>query len=264
MLSISDIIMLADKFKVIDKIKNIYHKLSDDERLKRKKEEPERVKKDDTDNTTQDNTPKIVIDEDIPYKDLDKRLEIYDLITSEGNIVPCTEYGNLDSPLKMIVVDDLETINNYYINLLKQYSNKYNVDIFSKYHILLFTGEKCGYRAYKYIKNNKIRLALLDITLNQSIKYQDDNTIYYMTIDGPDIASLISKEQPKVRYMFNTGHRISDDNVILHKYLNKIKAIANRYLLQYNKLFINKDSSTIIDSIHDYLADDEYIRALSN
>jgi hypothetical protein len=248
MLGITDILDLSERFKVVDKVKNLYKKIT----KKDKQEHP-------TDEQHEGHHheyhhPKIIIDEDIPYGNLDKRLEIYTKILGENGIARCDEYGDKHSPLKMVIVDDLETIVSYYINLLEQYSKRYDVDIFKNYHVLLFTGDKCGYRAYKYIMENKIQLALLDITLNQSIKYQLGDDTYYMTIDGPDIASLISNKYPDVRYMFNTAHRISDDNTILQKYLIKIKAICNKHMLDYNRLFINKDSTNIIDAINSYLA----------
>lgn len=128
---------------------------------------------------------------------------------------------NPDGSKTLLIVDDV-----VYTKLLYQFDfnnikKQYNKDVAVDYKIVNCLDPTAGYSAYKYaiIDNNKIDVAIIDITLGYRVSINDK---YYTEIDGIDLAYHLVNKYPDIKYVLCTAHTLNVNNQIVKKYNDKM------------------------------------------
>lgn len=178
---------------------------------------------------------------DLKYNNND--LDHLDLsIFKEPNI-----YGIGDK--KLLLLDDVGMMYNLYKITFGRINRMYSVDIENHFNIVASIGKLSGYMAYKYILNNKIDYALLDITLGDLVRNKLNNSV---EIDGIDIAIKLLELNPDIKFKFISAHTLNKRNYTMVNYFNKFESVTN---LDISKHYIYKNGDMCGD-IYNFLYGD--------
>ena len=121
------------------------------------------------------------------------------------------EYGDIPSVLKLLELD------------FQKLKTMYHKDIFSNYKIVICSGKYSNLIAYKYISDNKIDIAFVDIILSDSIiKIKDD----YIEFNGLNLSEEIVKYSPNAEVNILTSEPLTNSMGLVKGYtslLNRLK-----------------------------------------
>lgn len=131
-------------------------------------------------------------------------------------------YGTGDK--KLLLLDDVELVANLYKTTFNRINRMHDVNIEKDYMIISSIGKLSGYRAYKYILNNKVDYALLDITLGDLIRNNSNKAV---EIDGVDIAIKLLELNPNIKFKFISSHTLNKRNYTMVYYFNKFERMTN-------------------------------------
>ena len=155
-----------------------------------------------------------------------------------------TIYGIGDK--KLLLLDDVGMMYNLYKITFGKINRLYNVNIENNFSIVSSIGKLSGYMAYKYILNNKIDYALLDITLGDLVRDKLNNSV---EIDGIDIAIKLLEVNPDIKFKFISAHTLNKRNYTMVNYFNKFESVTN---LDISKYYIYKNGDMCKD-IYNFL-----------
>lgn len=130
----------------------------------------------------------------------------------------------------LLLLDDVSLVYNLYKTTFNRINRAYNVDMFKDYKIIYSIGSMSGYTAYKYILNNKIDYALLDITLGDIVRNSNNEII---EIDGVDIAIKLLELNPNIKFKFISSHTLNMKNYTMIYYFNKFESVTKRKISNY-------------------------------
>lgn len=142
---------------------------------------------------------------------------------------------------KLLLLDDVGMMYNLYKITFGRINRMYNVDIENNFNIVASIGKLSGYMAYKYILNNKVDYALLDITLGDLVRNKLNNSI---EIDGIDIAIKLLELNPDIKFKFISAHTLNKRNYTMVEYFNKFESVTN---LEISKHYIYKNGDMCKD-----------------
>ena len=154
------------------------------------------------------NNPEIVTDKDILLNKIDLK-DIGDpFIINPGSSIPTT--------LKLLELD------------FKTIETEYHKDILNTYKVVICTGRHANLMAYKYLINNQVDKALIDVILSDSIIRMDDQFIEF---NGFDIAEEIKKRNRESDIGIYTSVELTNTMDIMHKYLSAFKRLSSANII---------------------------------
>jgi len=132
----------------------------------------------------------------------------------------------------LLIVNDIPSVLKLLELDFQKLNTMYHKDIFSNYKIVICSGKYSNLIAYKYITDNKIDIAFVDIILSDSIiKVKDD----YIEFNGLNLSEEIVKYSPH-----------AEVNILTSEPLSNPMGLVKGYTSLLNRL---RDSSVIKDLI---------------
>lgn len=185
-------------------------------------------------------TENIIEEEEVK---IDRGLIIESIDLSEVNLVKPyrkkTPNGKLKNVLLLDDYADIESI--YRINLENIVTSK-NKNPCKDFNIFGCFGELSARKALKVISEYHIDYAILDLTLSESVVYDEQNITIYL--DGVDIAGEIYKRNPKANIIFLTAHNLNLRYDYFHNYATKFNEVSNgRNIVEH---YINKINDDLV------------------
>lgn len=135
----------------------------------------------------------------------------------------------------ILFMDDLESQFDLYSIDFRRIKNHYDFDINDHYNIINCRGDFAGFIAWKYLQENKVNLAVLDITLGKSVKLENGT---YLAYDGIDIGLELERNHPSTFYKFCTAHPLNRKNKEIHSFINKYESESGN---EINDFYFNKN-----------------------
>lgn len=161
-------------------------------------------------------SPEIVTDKDI----LLNKIDLKDV--GEPWII------NPDSSKTLLVVNDIPTTLKLLELDFKAIQTEYHKDILNTYKVVVCTGRHANLMAYKYLINNQVDKALIDVILSDSIIRMDDTFIEF---NGFDIAEEIKKRNRESDVGIYTSVELTSTMEIMHKYLSTFRRLTNANII---------------------------------
>jgi len=140
--------------------------------------------------------------------------------------------NKVETGKNILIVDDID----YSISLYQADSNvmlrKYGKSFFKENTIIFAGSNAAGFIAHKYIMdpNNKIDIAILDITLGSRYYIQGYGDLEY---DGIDIVIELLKINPDLKFVLSTAHSLDRANKTLQGYYTKFETATGLILDDY-------------------------------
>lgn len=129
------------------------------------------------------------------------------------------EYGDKT----LLIVNDIPSVLKLLELDFQKLNTMYHKDIFSNYKIVICSGKYSNLIAYKYISDNKIDIAFVDIILSDSIiKIKDD----YIEFNGLNLSEEIVKYSPNAEVNILTSEPLTNSMGLVKGYtslLNRLK-----------------------------------------
>jgi hypothetical protein len=154
-----------------------------------------------------------------------------EMVTNKTEILNKIDLKAVGDPIVMsnvgsktlLVVNDIPTT----LKLLELDFNfiktEYHKDILNTYKVVICTGRHANLMAYKYLLNNHVDKALVDIVLSDSIIRMDDTFIEF---NGFDVAEEIRKRNSESEIGIYTSVELNSPLDIMHKYLSAFKRLT--------------------------------------
>lgn len=154
-----------------------------------------------------------------------------------------------DNPGKpiILIVDDQPTSIILLKMAFKDIKLRYGLDIHKDYHVVFATGAKAGTIAYKFIKENKIDIAILDITLGEIVKGENDEIV---EIDGADLGIILHESQPCCNTVFLTAHSLNRNNDLLTYYYTRYEQLTK---LNIEDSYLSKNDDNKAETIYNLI-----------
>lgn len=123
----------------------------------------------------------------------------------------------------LLIVNDIPSVLKLLELDFQKLNTMYHKDIFSNYKIVICSGKYSNLIAYKYISDNKIDIAFVDIILSDSIiKIKDD----YIEFNGLNLSEEIVKYSPNAEVNILTSEPLTNSMGLVKGYtslLNRLK-----------------------------------------
>jgi len=162
------------------------------------------------------NNPEIVTDKDILLNKIDFK-DIGDpFIINPGSSRTLLVVNDIPTTLKLLELD------------FKTIQTEYHKDILNMYKVVICTGRHANLMAYKYLINNQVDKALIDVILSDSIIRMDDQFIEF---NGFDIAEEIKKRNRESDIGIYTSVELTNTMDIMHKYLSAFKRLSSANII---------------------------------
>ena len=162
------------------------------------------------------NNPEIVTDKDILLNKIDFK-DIGDpFIINPGSSKTLLVVNDIPTTLKLLELD------------FKTIQTEYHKDILNTYKVVICTGRHANLMAYKYLINNQVDKALIDVILSDSIIRMDDQFIEF---NGFDIAEEIKKRNRESDIGIYTSVELTNTMDIMHKYLSAFKRLSSANII---------------------------------
>ncbi len=162
------------------------------------------------------NNPEIVTDKDILLNKIDFK-DIGDpFIINPGSSRTLLVVNDIPTTLKLLELD------------FKMIQTEYHKDILKTYKVVICTGRHANLMAYKYLINNQVDKALIDVILSDSIIRMDDQFIEF---NGFDIAEEIKKRNRESDIGIYTSVELTNTMDIMHKYLSAFKRLSSANII---------------------------------
>lgn len=151
--------------------------------------------------------------------------------------VPDPEIDNPDAKESILLLDDINFTDMLYEEDFNKIKKNNNLDITKEYKLVKCLGEQAGFMAYKYsvINKNSVDFGILDITLGNRIKINDE---WMMELDGIDIAKYLSEVNPNFKYVLCTAHTLNKSASTIKTYNEKCKKIFG---YEMDQVYLNKN-----------------------
>ena len=178
------------------------------------------------------NNPEMVTDKDILLNKIDLK-DIGDpFIINPGSSKTLLVVNDIPTTLKLLELD------------FKMIQTEYHKDILNTYKVVVCTGRHANLMAYKYLINNQIDKALIDVILSDSIIRMDDKFIEF---NGFDIAEEIKKRNRESDIGIYTSVELTSTMDIMHKYLSVFKRLSNANVIdKYININLNDRTDAYI------------------
>ena len=177
------------------------------------------------------NNPEIVTDKDILLNKIDFK-DIGDpFIINPGSSRTLLVVNDIPTTLKLLELD------------FKTIQTEYHKDILNTYKVVICTGRHANLMAYKYLINNQVDKALIDVILSDSIIRMDDQFIEF---NGFDIAEEIKKRNRESDIGIYTSVELTNTMDIMHKYLSAFKRLSSANIIdKYININLNDKTARL-------------------
>ena len=135
---------------------------------------------------------------------------------------------NQNSNKTLLVVNDIPTTLKLLELDFKKIQMEYHKDVLSMYKVVICSGRHANLMAYKYLLNNQVDKALIDVILSDSIIRMDDKFIEF---NGFDIAEEIKKRNSESKVGIYTSIEFTSTLDIMHKYLTAFKRLTRANII---------------------------------
>lgn len=154
-----------------------------------------------------------------------------EMVTSKTEILDKIDLKAVGDPIilsnvgskTLLVVNDIPTTLKLLELDFKFIKTEYHKDILNTYKVVICTGRHANLMAYKYLLNNHVDKALVDIVLSDSIIRMDDTFIEF---NGFDVAEEIRKRNSESEIGIYTSVELNSPLDIMHKYLSAFKRLT--------------------------------------
>lgn len=174
------------------------------------------------------NNPEIVTDKDILLNKIDLKAIGEPFIINPGSSKTLLVVNDIPTTLKLLELD------------FKTIQTEYHKDILNMYKVVICTGRHANLMAYKYLINNQVDKALIDVILSDSIIRMDDQFIEF---NGFDIAEEIKKRNRESDIGIYTSVELTNTMDIMHKYLSAFKRLSSANIID-KYININRNNRT--------------------
>jgi hypothetical protein len=130
---------------------------------------------------------------------------------------------NPNTKKTLLVVNDIPTTLKLLELDFKTIETEYHKDVLGSYKVVICSGRHANLMAYKYLLNNQVDKALLDVILSDSIIRMDNQFIEF---NGFDIAEEIKKRNQASEIGIYTSVELTSTLDIMHKYLSAFKRLT--------------------------------------
>jgi len=180
------------------------------------------------------------IEEPVVYKM--PKDEMFEAISTMGMIKDLEDSNEFDE--KILVVEDVEYSHYLYEDLLEGLQT-YNCDRVTNKDVISSYGPYAGYSAIKYIiaNPNKIKFALLDITLGTPLRFNEDN---YILLNGIDVAEVLMKYNKDIKNPNMSMVLLGKDNSSIRDYMIQCK---DHLGMNLEDLYVFKNGDNMLESI---------------
>lgn len=148
----------------------------------------------------------------------------------------------------LLIVDDDRGISIVILNTIDTIKERYGVDLFKDFNIVMSLGSTCAQNAFEFSKLYQVDFAILDITLREIIAIKDlkEERIFYHALDGFDVGQELTKKNPDLKYRFLTSHNLE----FKKERFKKLHEKFGRNLIDY---YINKLDPNRYEKIQKFL-----------
>lgn len=178
--------------------------------------------------------------EERKHRDITYNTKIQSLLSVSGEIKGISS-GTGEK--NILVMDDIPETSILTTILFKDINKITGRDIYKDYTVHYAFGPNAAAKSINTINNNKIDVALLDITLGEMVSLPDGSKI---EIDGVDIALYILDKYPTAKVLFLSAHSLNMKNPLMKYYYNKF---INNTNLNIEDFYVNKACKDKIDTI---------------
>ena len=159
-----------------------------------------------------------------------------EMVTSKTEILDKIDLKAVGDPIVMnnggnktlLVVNDIPTTLKLLELDFKTIKTEYHKDILNTYKVVICTGRHANLMAYKYLLNNHVDKALVDIVLSDSIIRMDDTFIEF---NGFDVAEEIKKRNNESEIGIYTSIELNSTLDMMQKYLSAFKRLARENVI---------------------------------
>lgn len=148
----------------------------------------------------------------------------------------------------LLFVEDYQDMKSAYRIVINNIGKRIGKSLYEKFNICEAYGKYCGGTALKFLRDNKVDYAILDITLGEVLNVPDDaDGEGYVFIDGIDIALEILKSNPKAKIIFLTGHTLNEKYPAFKEYIDKFQNATGVSLIDHylKKSDVNEEEHLI-------------------
>ena len=169
---------------------------------------------------------------DVTLYDIEENIpQQTEMVTSKTEILNKIDLKAVGDPIilsnvgskTLLVVNDIPTTLKLLELDFKFIKTEYHKDILNTYKVVICTGRHANLMAYKYLLNNHVDKALVDIVLSDSIIRMDDTFIEF---NGFDVAEEIRKRNSESEIGIYTSVELNSPLDIMHKYLSAFKRLT--------------------------------------
>jgi len=178
-----------------------------------------------------------------------------------NNMEPVKIIGNPNSKLGILLMDDFVEQFTLYELDFNNIRRKYDFDVLKGFKIYEAIGQYAGFTTHKLIREiPNLELAILDMTLEMSIKLCNGDIVEY---DGVDIAIDIMERFPECEIVFCTAHSLNKRDPLMSKYIKKFEESTGKEFDPYYMSKADKRSELIYDRIKKVVENNEKLTANS-
>lgn len=129
----------------------------------------------------------------------------------------------------LLIVNDIPSVLKLLELDFQKLNTMYHKDIFSNYKIVICSGKYSNLIAYKYITDNKIDIAFVDIILSDSIiKVKDD----YIEFNGLNLSEEIVKYSPHAEVNILTSEPLSNPMGLVKGYTSLLNRLRENSVIK--------------------------------
>jgi len=160
---------------------------------------------------------------------------------------PVKIIGNENSDYRILLMDDFVEQFTLYELDFNRIKRRYEYDILKEFKVYEAIGAYAGFMTHKLLNELPgLNVAVLDMTLEMSIKLSNGDIIEY---DGVDIAIDIIKRFPECEIVFCTAHSLNKRDPLMSKYITKFEEATGKEFDPYYMSKADKRSDIIYEHI---------------
>jgi len=175
-------------------------------------------------------------------------------------IIDSIDYTNIKEPdiykvndtnKTLLFMDDIAESEILYKVDISRMLKTYKKSVLNDFTLVHCFDNTAGYMVYKYIlAGNNIDYAILDVSLGYKLQVSQTESV---TLDGIDVALLLLKHNPDVKFLFSTVHTMNERNPEMSVYYKKFRAATGKSLMDH---YLDKNSYRH-DKLYTFLYGDE-------
>jgi len=143
--------------------------------------------------------------------------------------------GNEEASKSILLMDDFVEQFTLYELDFNRVKRQYEFDILKEFKVYEAIGVYAGFTTHKLLEEiDDLSIAILDMTLEMSIKLSNGKIIEY---DGVDIAIEILEKFPECQIVFCTAHSLNKRDPLMSQYITKFE---DNTKLKFDDFYMSK------------------------